>query len=130
MMRRFGWLAAAALLSTCMAFQAQAGGKADKDQLQGTWDLVSVSIQGKDLPAPPGKEKTLSLIFKGDKVTKSEGGKDEAADFKLDASKTPKEIDIVTSKETMKALYEVKGDTLKLAFGLKGPTERPTAFTG
>ena len=55
--------------------------------------------------------------------------------FQVAPMKNPREIDITTpmqegkKPETIKAIYQVDGDTFKMASSLKGPEgERPTAF--
>lgn len=107
--------------------------KADKDSLEGTWDLVSIEFGGMKIDLP--KEMALSLTFKGGKITKKETGKkDEDGTYKTDETKKLKEIDLTTPKkdkptemETMKGLFQVDGDTLKLYFGMPG-ADRPAAY--
>jgi RNA polymerase sigma factor (sigma-70 family) len=51
-----------------------------------------------------------------------------AARYSVDASKEPKQIDLIGTT-TMKGIYEVKGDTLRVCHTLDGG-ERPTGFEG
>jgi uncharacterized protein (TIGR03067 family) len=132
-MRKLLGLAALLCLVTLQS-QAADEKKADKDPLEGTWDLVSMEFMGMKHDVPKGKE--MSLTFKGGKVTKKEAGKkDEDGTYKLDNTKKPKEIDLTTPKdgkpnetEMMKAIYLIDGDTLKFAFGGPPGSPRPTAF--
>jgi uncharacterized protein (TIGR03067 family) len=125
---------------TALTSQAADEKKADKDapekkaSLEGTWDLVSIEFQGQKLELP--KEMALSLTFKDGKVTKKETGKkDEEGTFKVDDAKEKKEIDLTTPKkdkptemETMKGLYQIDGDSLKLYFSQPGAA-RPASYT-
>jgi uncharacterized protein (TIGR03067 family) len=122
-----------------VVFQSQAADekKADKDKLEGTWELVSYEVNGKVTPAPEGKGMTLT--FKDGKVTKkAKDEKDEEGTYKIDDTKKPAEIDMTTpkkgkpdEKETMKGIFMIDGDTLKIGFTAKGPdAPRPTAFDG
>ena len=127
-------LGASAVLFLVALPSPAADEKSDKDKIKGTWEMTSVEFGGQKLPIPEGKG--MSLTFDGDKVIKKEPGKkDEAGTFKIDEKKKPKEIDLIVPKEggkegetmTMKGLYEIDGDTLRICFGMKEDT-RPTAF--
>ena len=103
---------------------------ADLEQLQGTWILSALEIDGKSIPAPAGAG---TFIFEKDKklVMKEKGKKDKEGTFKLDARKSPRELDLIGAKdkEVMQTIYQLEGDTLKLAFSSEGPKgARPTAF--
>jgi uncharacterized protein (TIGR03067 family) len=106
--------------------------KTDKEQLQGTWIMVSVEKDGKKVETPADKQ-TL-MTFTGDKATfKSEKRNDDGT-FKIDAAKKPKEIDLINPKadnkemETIRAIYELTGDTLRMAFPAKREAARPASF--
>jgi uncharacterized protein (TIGR03067 family) len=108
--------------------------KADADlaKIQGSWILTSLEIQGKTIPAPEGSG---TFIFSKDKklVMKEKGKADKEGTFAMDAGKNPKELDLIGAKgkeeEVMRTIYQLDGDTLKLAFSAEGPKGgRPTAF--
>jgi uncharacterized protein (TIGR03067 family) len=111
--------------------QAAEDKKSDKDNLQGTWVATSVTVGGKTIDIPKGKEATFT--FKGDKMTvhDAEKNKDEEGTFKIDEKK--KEIDLTGPSEkdpkvteTVQGVYSLDGDTLKLALSNKGPKgDRP-----
>ncbi len=99
--------------------------------LQGTWAMKSVEIMGMKIELPKGQE--LAFTFDGDKFIVHENMHREEGTYKLDESKTPKTIDMVTSKpqanQTIKGIYQLEGDTLKIAFDPQGPGgNRPTSF--
>jgi uncharacterized protein (TIGR03067 family) len=103
---------------------------ADLEKLQGTWILTGLEINGDTIPAPEGAG---TFIFGKDKklVMKEKGKKDKEGTFKIDARKTPRELDLIGAKdkEVMQTIYQLENDTLKLAFSMEGPKgARPTAF--
>jgi uncharacterized protein (TIGR03067 family) len=100
-------------------------GKTDRDKIQGDWELVSQVAGGENIALPEGG---MVLSFKGDKVTVIENKKADKEDpFKLNEAKNPREIDVLKPDLTVRGLYELKGDTLKMAF-LKDFDKRPAAF--
>jgi uncharacterized protein (TIGR03067 family) len=70
--------------------------------------------------------KNWGLGFDDEKFIRGEGGERAEGTYKIDADKKPKEIDLVFSGHTFLGIYELKGDTLKLAIRLN---ERPTDFS-
>lgn len=115
---------------------AGAGGARDDaaaKSIDGTYKVLSATFGGKT------KEDAdkVSFVFKDGTVTVREGGKgkDEAAKFKLDPTKTPAQIDITPSKgdKTVLGIYQTKatkeGLELTLAFTKDGQ-DRPTDFKG
>ncbi len=111
--------------------------KADLAKLRGTWLTVSLVNDGKTLvdestPPTPGPttklayDRTNWIIKVGDKVVAT-------GVFTVDATKTPKEIDILdesgmTNDKTKLGIYELKGDTYKYCLAPAGKP-RPTEFT-
>jgi len=124
-----GLLATVALAGVVVAEE-----KADADlaKIQGAWVLTGLEKQGETIPAPEGAG---TFIFGKDKklVMKEKGKADKEGTFTMDASKNPKELDLIgpkgKEKEIMHTIYQLDGDTLKLAFSAEGPKgERPTVF--
>lgn len=113
---------------------AAADDKKDVKGLQGTWKMSEVSVAGKKADIP--KDVETFYIFSGDKVTMKDKGKpDKKGTFSVDSSKKPKQIDLVgepnDAKQKMLAIYELKGDTLKIAWGLTNlDKQRPASFDG
>ncbi len=107
------------------------GDDAKKDTLDGTWLPSSAELGGKKFPDEA--RKSIKLVIKDDKytVTVEKQGTDEGT-VKLMPSATPKAMDITGAKgpnkgKTFRAIYEHKGDTLRVCYDLSGK-ERPTEF--
>ena len=99
--------------------------KSDKETLQGTWLLVSEERNGEKLP----KEKIQGgkFIFADDKITwlAEQETVTRKGTFTIDPEKKPKEIDLTFGDITVKGIYELKGNTLKVVIAERG---RPTEF--
>jgi RNA polymerase sigma factor (sigma-70 family) len=109
--------------------QAEKVAKADRDRLQGTWEITSIHMDGKE---PQGAEadniKRQRFVFKGNKlIAKGEGT------YAIDPGKKPKEIDLKieegpeAERGTWKGIYELKGNELTLCMALPNQ-DRPTEF--
>src|SRR5690242_12093673 len=96
-MRKFGTIGATTLALTIGAV-CWAGNAEDQKKLQGTWELTSVAFGGKEIPGGT-KDKKVSVIFAGDKLTFKEGDKAEEGTYKIDATKKPKHIDLTKGKD-------------------------------
>src|SRR4051794_33163016 len=113
-MKRLSIPLALALTLAAGAAARQGEGKTDQDKIQGEWELVSQVLNGEADRLPDGG---LVLTFRGDKVTTTLGGDPgEAEPYKLIETTDPRGIDVVKGKQTVRGLYELKGDTLRMAF--------------
>ena len=101
----------------------------DIDHLQGTWLVVSSQTGDKKEPLESLKKKRV--IIKGDHLTLAFGNErneKRAGTIKIDPQK--KSLDWVipmAGDAAMEAIYEWKGDDLKIGFGVDGVL-RPTRF--
>jgi uncharacterized protein (TIGR03067 family) len=110
-----------------------APGEKDKKEapsIVGEWNGEKAVRGGQEMPIP---EAGITVTFTADgKLKVTEGGKEkeEHGTYKLDAKKTPGEIDITPPKEdgTHLAIFKIDGDTLTICLSDKGSTERPTKF--
>ena len=106
---------------------APAAPKTDLDRFQGTWYLVSAMEDGNVLPQDKVKQETI--VFKGDTFRFPGSAKDatsKAGTFKLDETKTPKEIDSSsTDKVVMLGIYRMDDNGYKICFAPAGKP-RPT----
>ncbi|MEX0675880.1 MAG: TIGR03067 domain-containing protein [Pirellulales bacterium] len=98
---------------------------ADQEKLQGKWKVESFEFNG----APVDALKDAVRDFKDEKYSLTPAsGEVFNGTVKLDSSKNPKQIDLLLNDRTLKGIYEIDGDTLKIAYALEGD-ERPTEFT-
>jgi uncharacterized protein (TIGR03067 family) len=106
------------------------GGDAKDDTLQGTWLPSAAELGGKMFPDEV--RKTIKLVVKDDKYTVTVGEAVDRGTIKLMPSATPKAMDITGTEgpnkgKTIPAIYERKGDTLRICYDLGGK-KRPTEF--
>jgi uncharacterized protein (TIGR03067 family) len=106
--------------------------KKDMAKFQGTWTVVEIERNGeKD---PEDRIKDIKLTVNGNKRTLKRGDEVVAqSTFKLDASKSPKQIDITLESgdakgRTFHGIYEIDGDTQKVCLNLMGD-DRPKDFS-
>jgi uncharacterized protein (TIGR03067 family) len=96
-------------------------------ELQGTWKLVSVEIQGKARDFTDGPPR---WIIKGNKVRY---GGDEIAQLTANAAAEPKIIDLefLNPKKVYEGVYAVEKDTLQICVNnqTEGVKERPNGFS-
>ena len=125
-----------ALLATiglvAAAVADDAANKKDKEKLQGAWTAVSGEREGKE----DAEAKEHALVFEGDKFSVKKGDKVVVrGTFKLDASKSPKTMDMEISEgpedvkgKTAEAIYALDGDELSWCVAHPGDAERPAKF--
>lgn len=102
----------------------------DGQAIQGNWVPVAAEMGGQKMP-----EQTLRafrLTLNGDKYTAKNGEVTDIGTFKLDPTVKPKAMDITGTDgpnqgNTIPAIYELTGDTLKICYDLSGE-ERPKEF--
>jgi uncharacterized protein (TIGR03067 family) len=103
--------------------------KTDLERLQGTWNLVSATQGGQVLPQD--KVKQTTIVFKGDTFrfpSSAEYATSRAGTIKLDETKSPKEMDAIsTEKEVMLGIYVLQEKGYKVCFAPAGKP-RPTEF--
>jgi uncharacterized protein (TIGR03067 family) len=124
-------LACAALLTLIAASPAEdpkeAAGKEMK-LMEGSWDIVSVTIDGTEAPKPD--EKPI-LVVKGDTWAIKVGNTiNQEGTFKIDPTAKIKTIDVMQTKpdgSNRIGIYELKGDEMKICLVGDGK-DRPTAF--
>ena len=122
-MRRFVCIilpSAVVLLPACSETAQDEQSKADHATLQGEWAIVSAESNGE--PPPPGVLDGARFAFSGDNLTLL--GKEGT--FRLDATKSPREIEFVRGNSRQLGIYELDGDSLKLCVG--PADDRPTEF--
>jgi uncharacterized protein (TIGR03067 family) len=101
--------------------------RGDKEKMQGTWVLVSGERGGEPVPAEVAKD--LRLVIAGNKMTLQNKDRKTTFTFKLNPDKKPKQIDVDMDGKVGKGIYQLDGDSLKIAHGELGdarPKEFPT----
>src|SRR6516225_8965100 len=106
------------------------GGEAKEDALQGSWLRVMAELGGK--PFPDEVRKSIKLVIEDEKYTVTVGKQVDQGTVKLMPSAKPKAMDITGTEgpnkgKTFLAIYERKGDTLRVCYDLSGK-KRPTKF--
>lgn len=104
-------------------------------RLEGTWKVISEEVDGQKTPDEMVRELNRQLTFKDGKLTVQQSGETlGVATLALDASKTPKAMDVeVVEGQGLGAksltIYEIDRDLLKLCGNILGtPPARPTEF--
>jgi len=126
-------LAATLLLGAGVGSAEEKDAGSDQESIQGTWKIVSATVDGRDTTEELDKD--ITLVITKDKITSLIGGKsDHQTTYKLDPTKKPKTIDTTDIKDdgqpgkTTLGIYQLSGDELKLAAALKSGSDRPAAF--
>jgi uncharacterized protein (TIGR03067 family) len=127
--------AAALVLIAGLSLTAGDGNQEPRDmdyaKFEGTWQVVSLEVDGMKIPQETIKES--KLIIKGKEFTMKEKIAIYKGTFSIEPSKKPKTIDIKFTEgpekgNTSLGIYEIDGDDLKLCLSVTAK-ERPTEFT-
>lgn len=102
----------------------------DLQTLQGTWNFVALEVDGAQIPE--GMLNGSNITIKGDNFKSISGGVTYEGTIKIDASKTPKTLDLIFTEgpekgKTAPGIYELGGDNWKICLSL-GASSRPTEF--
>jgi RNA polymerase sigma-70 factor (ECF subfamily) len=110
----------------------------EQKKLQGEWQVIEVELQGKKLTKDDAEAKAMRCVIKDDGFTFSttaKAGRERKKTFKLDPTKTPKEIDLTSldgqeKDQTAACIYKLDGDrlTICLPYFVKDPSVRPKEF--
>jgi uncharacterized protein (TIGR03067 family) len=109
---------------------ARGGAESDEPELNGTWKPVTAELAGEPWPQPVLD--SMKLIVKDDKYTVQVGETSDEGTVTRDSRKSPKTMDIKGTKgpnegKTILAIFELKGDELRVCYDLTGKS-RPTEF--
>jgi uncharacterized protein (TIGR03067 family) len=115
---------------TSLGLLARGDTEQDSKDIQGKWIPLAAELSTKKYPDEVLK--TMELVMADGKYTVKVGGQLDEGTVKLDASTTPKAIDIMGTEgpnkgRTILAIYELKGDTLRICYDLGGKA-RPAEF--
>jgi uncharacterized protein (TIGR03067 family) len=104
------------LLSAALAAGGGRADETDKEQakLEGTWKIVRVTYDGEVVPKD--RIEGATFVFSKDRLKMiAPKGEVEEYTYRLDASKSPKQIDLTRKKETGRCIYKLDKDTLTIA---------------
>jgi uncharacterized protein (TIGR03067 family) len=102
----------------------------DATAVQGNWQPAQAELAGK--PMPDAVLKTISLQLDNGKYAVLVGAQPDRGTYTLDSATKPKSMTITGTEgpnngKTFPAIYELKGDTLRVCYDLSG-AKHPTAF--
>src|SRR5882672_9551191 len=103
---------------------------ADAKAVQGSWTPVKADLGGQ--PMTEAVLKSISLKLDNGKYEVSVAGAPDKGTYTLDSTSKPKGMTITGTEgpnngKTFPAIYELKGDTLRICYDLSG-AKRPTEF--
>jgi uncharacterized protein (TIGR03067 family) len=102
----------------------------DAKAVQGSWTPVTAELAGQ--PMPEAVLKSISLKLDNGKYEVSVGGNPDKGTYTIDSTSKPKSMTITGTDgpnhgKTFPAIYELKGNTLRICYDLSG-AKRPTGF--
>ena len=102
----------------------------DAKAVQGTWTPVKADLGGQ--PMAEAVLKSISLKLDNRNYEVFVGDKPDKGTYTLDSTSKPKSMTITGTEgpnhgKTFPAIYELKGDTLRICYDLSG-AKRPTEF--
>jgi uncharacterized protein (TIGR03067 family) len=109
----------------------------DKEQLQGSWALFSIEVDGKVTPARDLKAGRLALdprlVVKGERYTLYLGKSPVFMTYRLDPAHTPKQITLTIREgrakgQTFQGVYRLEGDRFTICRPMNPGKERPTVL--
>jgi uncharacterized protein (TIGR03067 family) len=120
-------------LAVCAVGAQDDASKKDLKAMEGTWAVTVHEFGGEKLSEEQNKQFNGKLVVKDGKYTVYMGDtKIGAGTVKLDASKTPRHVDAISSEgdekgKAMPGIYKFEGETMMVCFGQPGG-DRPTEF--
>lgn len=102
----------------------------DAKAVQGNWKPAKAELAGQ--PMPDNFLQSVSLKLDNGKYEVFVGTQPDRGTYTVDSSTKPKSMSITGTDgpnkgKTFPAIYEIKGDTLRVCYDLSG-TKRPTEF--
>jgi uncharacterized protein (TIGR03067 family) len=106
--------------------------KQDRQQIQGTWRVIALVINGSQASDDDARRLTVVNGIDGSWTLRSEENDVSSGTSTIDPSQTPKTIDLTVTEgegkgDQFMGIYELGEKTRKLCFVQKGQ-ERPTEF--
>lgn len=122
----------AILIGVVLAVAAPGDKEAPKKEapsVVGEWDSEKAVQGGMERPLPDGGIK-ITFTTDGKFLFKKGNNDEQTGSYKVDATKSPGEIDITPPNEDAPhiGIFKSDGDTLTICLADKGSTDRPTKF--
>lgn len=103
-------------------------------KLEGDWEVIGATSYGRS--APRDKIKGNRFVFSKDRLTMIDPDGKKFKEFRvvLDFSQQPRAMDLIgpgskySKEEITPAIYELKGDSLRICRSQPSAARRPTAF--
>jgi uncharacterized protein (TIGR03067 family) len=119
------------LTATGLLLAPDDAAKKDREQLQGTWTMEALEVEGQVVPAD--KLLGTTLLIKGDKYIIQVKDQRYETSFTLDATRKPKTIDMIfldgpNKDKLARGIYSVEGDVFKMCRTREPDRDRPTEF--
>jgi uncharacterized protein (TIGR03067 family) len=96
----------------------------DENRLRGTWEVVDW-VDGTGVRLPVSLRSSRWAVFEAGRTTLL---RPKRMDFRLDATCTPKRIDLRDGMGNLAGVYRLEGDLLSLCFNMLPDRERPARF--
>ena len=103
----------------------------DAKAIQGRWRLVQAELSGQ--PLPDAVISTISLKLENGKYEVVVAGNPDRGTYAIDPGAKPKRMTVTGTEgpnvgKTFPAIYELKGDSLRICYDLSGE-KRPAGFS-
>ena len=107
--------------------------KEDRKQYEGTWQVVSLEVDGNTMTVDDAKKITVVNEADGQWAIEVEGKVIARGTSEIDLTKKPKAVDLTVTEgddkgKTVLGIYEIGEDTRKVCLGQPGK-ERPAEFS-
>ncbi|MDB5385929.1 MAG: hypothetical protein JWM11_1575 [Planctomycetaceae bacterium] len=131
--RALGFLLLLAISGAATSASENDATKQDLKQFEGTWQIVSLEINGNKAAAEDVKKIVIVNEPDGVMAIEVDGKIVERGLLKIYPTQKPKTVDLTATEgdskgKTMLGIYEFDGDTRKVCYGEPGK-ERPTDFS-
>jgi uncharacterized protein (TIGR03067 family) len=124
---------AAAMVLGVLAGAAWAGddpepASGDAGKLAGDWELTEIKFNGMAIPFPGNEKMIITFKKDGSVATTGGGGGNGPSKWKINAKKSPKQIDLTDGNMNTALIYKLEKGVLTIAGGQGPGGARPKDF--